>query len=464
MLHHTDTQHRQVAPVMRTKGSSKGITTMNRQTSLRSSHRVSLLRGAAGALFSGLLLMAVASTVQAQVLELHAIDSERGKMLVAVHANGVVFIDAKKGEGFRAFKAKRKAMRGFTPDWFIVRDVDSNNELDIINTGQPPFLVTAGGNPIYSIPKGCDQFHVADFTADKSQDILCRKKSTFEVYSYDGQKLWQYKIQGLKLGLCNFGDANGDLKEDIECSSGKGKFFRLSGNGEEIGRNYASASLDPPADDTPGYVTSVANYLKGNELFDLNGDGTKEEWVKLDGTALVVGTKASPKAIARHETGVITSIVVDDLDGDGKLEIAAGSKDSVYLIDDKGKLTATIKANPSKLKRKPSVTVQSINANGLEDESDATNVAAIEKHSKKLSACYAGNVKKNPFTRVGRMIWNLNVDKAGKVSKVERLHSDLSDKKVEGCFSKVLKKITFSKGKSPDSSVTATFEFGFLDQ
>lgn len=422
--------------------------------------------GVAVALAAGLLVCsAVSAQPKSAVTELHAFDNDNGKMVVAISGQGVTFVDGKEGKTFRAFKTNRTAMKGATTDWVVIRDVDSNGKVDIVGAGRPAFIVQSDGAPVYSMTKGCGQFHLADFAADSAHDIACRDGNTIRVLTYNGQKHWEYKVAGLKLGVCNFGDVNGDLKADIECEVlRKGTFVRISGDGTELGREYDSAQLEPAEDDNPGNAATMANLIKGKETFDLDGDGTAEEWVKQAGSTIVVSSKSNPKGLGKHEFGTAHSVLVDDIDGDGKNEIVVGGEGKVMIIDHEGKLVATLVTDPGKLKRQTDVRIDQVNANALKDSSDEAVKGALEKNKGKFAACYAGNVKKNPFTRVGRGIFSLNVDKKGKVSKVERLHSDLQDKKVDGCLSKALKGTKFSEGTAPDASVTVTLEFGFLDR
>jgi len=424
-----------------------------------------LVLGAVCLSLVGAALSGTDARAQGDVVELHKVKGEQGELIVAVSANGITFIDPKEKKVFRAFKSKRKSMKGYKPDWVIIRDVDGDGTSDIIGAGAPAFIVTGGAAPIYSIPKGCGQFHLANFAGDKTQEILCRDGARFRLYNYDGQgPLWDYKITGLRLGVCNFGDLDGDLKADMECEVlGKGTYMQRSIEGEELGQRD-SPQLDPPEDDTPGYATLMANYLKGQEAFDLDGDGSREESVLLDGKAIVVRSRASPKALARHEVGKAFSVLVDDIDGDNKVEIVVGGAGKVFILSDEGKTLLEIKTDPKGLKRRADVKVARINANGLADSSDTAVTAVIDKSKKKLSACYAGNVKKNAFTRVGNIVYALNVGAEGKVKKVEKLHSALDDKKVEGCLIKALKGAKFSKATGPGATVTLTLEFGFIDE
>ncbi len=419
---------------------------------------------ALGAAAAAMTLDPTQAQAQGDVLELHVVDGGEGKLVVASSKNGVTFIKGKEMKVFRAFKSTRSAMKGDSPDWFVLRDVDSDGTVDVVGAGAPAFVVTGAGAPVFNIPRGCGQFHLADFAADKSQDILCRNGTKIEVVTHDGQKLWEYSVKGLKLGLCNFGDLNGDLKADIECEIlGKDAFMRLSGNGNDLGQ-VESAQLDAAEDDNPGHVEAMANLLGGQETFDLNGDGTAEESILLDGDAIVVRSKSNPKALGRYEIGKATSALIADIDDDNALDIVVGGPGKVLIIDSKGALKATLNTDPKNLKRKTDVQVSRINANNLEDDAPATNKAAVEKGLGKLSACYDGNVRKNPFTRVGNAVFALDVDKSGKVSKVERLHNALDDKAVEGCLTKALKSLAFPKALGPGAVVTITLEFGFVDE
>lgn len=417
-----------------------------------------------------LAVAAVAGTAgggvaQAQdVLELHTVKGDQGRLLVAVANNGVTFINPKENKVFRGFKTTRRAMKGTSPDWFVMRDVDNNGTVDIVANGAPAFIISGDGAPIYSLAKGCDQFDLGDYGADRSQDILCRKGNSITVTTYDGQKLWEYDIRGLRLGVCRFGDLNGDLKVDVECDRSRGGVIRLNGpDGADLGERD-SGQLGEPEDDNPGYASEMANYLKGEQTFDLNGDGTAEEMLTLDGTGLVVRSKSSPKALARHEVGKAFSVLVDDLDGDGDQEIAVGGQGKVFIIDHEGKLVATIATNPARLKRSTDVQLTRVSANSLADASEEGNKAVIDKGLDALGRCYAGNVRRDPFTRVGRTVHALSINSSGSVTKVERLHSSLGDKKLNSCVEGALKKLKFSKGTGPDATVTLNLNFGFVDQ
>lgn len=415
----------------------------------------------------GLGLGAERAEAAGEVMELHLVaDGSGGKMLVAVSDEGVTLIRPKELKPFRAWKSKRKAMRGATQDWFVLRDVDSNGSVDLVVNGSPAFIVSGGGAPISALPRGCDQVYVGDFVADKSQEVVCRKGNSIRATTHDGQFAWEYKISGLKLGVCHFGDANGDLKDDVECEiKGKGAWLRLNGpTGEELGRGFDSETLGPVDDDNPGYAEEVANILQGNAMFDFNGDGTAEESLLMDGEAVVMRSKAKKVAMGRHDVGKITAALVDDIDGDGDLEAVLGGQGKVFVLDHTGKLAATITTSPGKLRRESAVELTGLNANALADTSEATIRKVVDGATKKLAGCYSANVKRDPYTKVGRTMWRLVVNDKGAVTKAERFHSDLNDKKVESCLSGALKRMKFPKATGPGASVTLTLMMGFVDR
>ena len=408
------------------------------------------------------LLAAPANAGPGSITELHLVSAGGKKHVVAVSDTGITFIDAKAGKPFRSWKSKPVNVKGTFQDYFQLVDVDRNGTIDAVVSGKPAFIVAGDGAPVHAIARGCAQFNIGDYAADKSLDILCRNGNTLTVTTHDGQKLWEYKVQGLNLGVCRFGDINGDLKTDIECEvKGRDQFVRVGGDGTEIGRELETAALSDPDDDNP--AAGLKNYLSGNETFDLDGDGTAEESILQDGKAIVVRSKAKKAGIARHDLGTITAVLVDDVDEDGKMEVVLGGDGKVFIIDDKGKLAHTVTANPTRLRRKSDVRIERLDANGLADSSDKAVRAVLEKLEGKVNACYATNVKRDPYTRVGRTIWSLNVSDKGSVSKVERLHSDLADKRVEDCLSRALKGARFSKATSPGATVTVTLNMGFVD-
>ncbi|MEL6179247.1 MAG: AgmX/PglI C-terminal domain-containing protein [Myxococcota bacterium] len=420
-----------------------------------------------GALGCALML----STADAQaagnaINEMYMVKGDRGTKIVAVSDAGVILIDPKSLKTYRAWSSKRKRIKGEDQDWFITRDVDRDGKVDLVSLGNPAFIISADGDPIYSVPKGCSKVVLGDFGANNTVDLMCRKGNSFIATTYDGQTLAEYKIAGLRLGVCRYGDVNGDLKDDVECEiKGKGQYLRVDINaGTEMGRSFEQPILTDDSEDPDNYGEQVSEYLEGRQTFDLNGDGTKDESLLMDGKAIVVRSKAKKVALGRYDTGPITAVLVDDIDGDNKLEIVLGGQGKVFVLDHEGKMAAELTADPKKLKRESDVEISGVNANNLEDSSRDAAKAVVEKGANKLASCYTSNVRRDPFTRVGRLIWNLSVTDKGAVKKAEKLHSDLNDKKVEGCVANALKKLKFSKAAGPGASVTVTLQMGFVDR
>ena len=398
--------------------------------------------------------------------EMYLVKGERGRKIVAVSDAGVTLIDPKGLKPYRAWSSSRKRIRGEDQDWFITRDVDRNGVVDLVSLGSPAFIVTADGDPVYSVPKGCSKVILGDFGANRTMDLMCRKGNSFVATTWDGQKLGEYKIAGLRLGVCRYGDVNGDLKDDLECEvQGKGQFLRVDiSGGNEIGREFESAALDDASEDPDDYGARVEDYLQGRETFDLDGDGTDEESLLMDGGAIVVRSRSKKVALGRYDTGAISAVLVEDIDDDGKLEIVLGGKGKVFVIDHQGKMAAEITADPKRLKRDSDVEIDGVNANALEDSSPEAVRAVVDKSVGKLASCYSSNVRRDPFTRVGRMIWNLTITDKGAVKKAEKLHSELNDAKVEKCVAGALKRLKFSKATGPGASVTLTLQMGFVDK
>jgi len=421
----------------------------------------------AAALVAGLCVVAATSTALAaddSVTELHVIKSGGRTMIAAFADDGVTFLDVATHGTYRAWPTSTKVGKGARPDFFVLRDADKDGVVDVLVMGNPAFIISGIGDPISSVKGKCDQVHMNDFAADGSVDVLCRKGNTITLTTHDGQKLWEYKVSGITINDCHFGDFNGNLKADIECAAGKGRFVRIGGDGNELGRDFDSAQLDDTEDDNPGHEARSKDVLAGREMFDIDGDGTAEESLNADGKMLFIRSGAKPKPLGQAETGPLFSALVEDLDGDGAADVVVGGAGKVFFFGRDGKLIAEVTTDPKKLHRDPAVEVEGVGANGLEDDSGEVNKKVVVDGSALLASCYGTNVKRDPYTRVGRVIYNLDIDAKGGVKRAQRLHSDLDDKSVEGCLSKAFTKLKFGKASQPGASVTVTLKMGFVDR
>ncbi len=387
------------------------------------------------------------------VSELTVVEQGGRRLIVALSPDGVAFVDVGSRSLYRAWPVKGRPGVDLT-----LADADSDGDLDVIAAGRPAFIISGDGDPISSVKGACDQVFIQDFAADRSVDVVCRKGTTFTATTHDGQKLWEYKLSGLKVGACAAGDLNGDNKSDLECSVGRGRYLRLDGAGNEQGRDFESAQLDHAAGAGGGEPSGL---LLGEQAFDLDGDGTAEETLAVSGAQVIVRSRAKGN-LATLEVGKITAALAEDLDRDGKADVVLGGEGKVFFLGADGKVAATVVVDPKKVKREATAVLNGVSANGL--ESDDLARATVQDQTAKLAGCYTSNVKKDPYARVGRVIFNLLVDEKGKVSKAERLHSDLNDKGVEGCIQKTLSGVTYPKATQPGASVTVTLRMGFFDR
>lgn len=412
------------------------------------------------AVLLGAGLMA-ASGGQAGAQELYDWPDADAPVLVQT-PSGVLFVGKDK-KPLRAYSWKANKGEHNAPSYLV--DMDANGKPDVVGAGTPTFVLKANSDPVFALAKGCKQVIVADFVADKKLDVLCVTGRELEVYTGDGQSAWKL-TPGKNIDSCKAGDINGDLKADLECKfAGAKQYVRVDGNsgamttiaadGLEIEDGAVSLKLAEPVKDL--------TLLEGNTKVDLAGSGSKENTVTIDGNTLTISS--STKGVAPVSVDVkdeVLTTLVKDVDGDGKMELVALTKNRVFVISDGGKEVESFSSDAKRYKRHPLADLTSVYANGFEDNDEAK--AAVEKDQDKLSQCYKSRVQKNPFTGIGKLLIQVNVDAEGKVKGVQQMHSDLGDAPVEKCAQDILKKGSYPKATGESATINVNMTYTYRDR
>lgn len=412
-------------------------------------------------------LMAAGSTAVAEEGKIYDWDSAEAPVLIS-NDSGLIFLGTDKAP-WRAYSWDRADGEHKTP--LFMPDLDKNGAYDIVGAGEPTFALSPTSDPAWSLEDGCDQVIVGDFAADDKLDIMCKGRTSLAVYTHDRQKVWSADM-GVRLDYCQADDVNGDLKQDLECKlGGRESVVRVDGTGKILAQSTKKRKINRDGPDLEEAKPVGAGILKGEQEFDLNGDGTAEESLKADGEALVIQSRSKKKAVARMELGgEAKAALVKDLDGKENPEIVVLTDDEIHVFDAKGEKLGSYDADAGNYKRYPVAELDSVYARKFADNEKATK--AVKDAQKELSQCYERRVKGNLFVGIGQVIMKVYVDDKGKITEVEKMHSAIGDEKVEKCASDILEDLEYGKFKKPDdkddtdtrATVNIVMKFTFADK
>jgi hypothetical protein len=423
------------------------------ESTMRSPRRYLLLASVA------FICLAVSSSAAAET-KVHDWPDSQMPVLVE-NESGLIFITNEK-RPHRAYSWSRKnAGDGFASSYLV--DVDNDGSPEIVGAGKPVFVLATNSDPMWAHEKGCHQTIVANFWGDDGLELLCNDGRGLKLYTYDGQSIWSLEL-GRRVDHCRAGDYTGNLKADLECKyRGRDEWARVDADGEIIAESISEAEISEGGVDLDLF-SGTSDLLDGETYIDLDKNGHADERLSADGEALVIGSKARDTAIARVELdGEAEAALVKDLDADGTNEIVAVTKKSIFIISPDGKEKTKYSANAKSYKRKPFAQLNSVYANNFADNDAAQKV--VEGLQDKLSKCYASRVRRNRFVGTGQLILTVNAGEGGKVSGVDRVHSDVNDKTIENCAKKALK-----SGKYPDvedeqtGTVNVNMKYTFRDE
>lgn len=400
-----------------------------------------------------LALLALPSLAQAQTKLYDWPQPEAPVALVG--DQGIIFLHP-DGKPYRAYNVAK----GTT---LHVVDMDRNGRPDIIGLGKPTFLISGDTSPMWFMDKGCKSAVVADIVADDKLDVACTDGKELKVYTHDNQFAWGIGI-GRNLKNCRAGDTNGDNKAEIECQIGSKQYARF-----ESGGSLVSADIDEPMIEedalpfTPFSPAADAVFTE-KTTYDLDMDGTAEEYLEMEDQLLVVKSRSKQKPLMMLEVkDPIQGALVKNLDQKEAPEIVILTSKELLVLSPEGKRQDRYPLKSSAYKRKPVADLQSVYANGFADNAAAQK--AVTDIQEKLAACYASQLKKTQFAGSGRLLYQVKVDDKGKTTGLELMHSEIADGKVAKCAEGLLKKISYPAAASADTpaALNVTILYTFRD-
>lgn len=382
--------------------------------------------------------------------------------VVVRNASGLIFIGKDK-RPIRAYRWK-ETNKGPQGQTVFFTDMDQDGSFEIVGAGKPTFVLQTNSDPLWQLEDGCDQVIVADFVADNKYDLMCQNGKEIKVYTHDGQFVWSLSL-GRRIDECRAGDYNGDLKADLECQyRGMKKHALIESKGEIINPETDEQNISGEGIELDRAAPVDTAILDGKTYVDLNADGHDDEYLKADGEALVIGSKAADTAIGRVELdGKPLAALIKDVDADGNTEVVAVTEDTIYLIAADARDVQKFAASANKYKRKPVAQLDSVYANGFGENNDKAK-AAVEAARDNLSKCYASRVKHSQYTGVGQLIMEVHAAASGKVEKVSRVHSEINDAKVENCVKKALKRVDLPKAADENAKINVIMKMTFADE
>jgi hypothetical protein len=382
---------------------------------------------------------------------------------VVVSNNGnLIFID-KEGKPTRAYdwKAQKRGERDKAV-YFVNMDKDGGPE--IVGSGTPTFVLNQDANAIWAHKEGCDQAIVSDFVADDKLDIMCNNGRELKVYTYDGQFVWSLGLNR-RIESCRAGDWNGDLKSDLECSyRGSSQLARIDAEGKLIDGEADKQEIPDDANDLDEFAPAGKSVIEGKEHFDLDGDGNADERLTADGDAIVVGSKAKSKALARIELGGEAVGAVVKKMGDAGTHAFVVTEDKIVVIGPDAKKKAEYSVDADRYKRSPLAELKSVYANNFGEGNNQKAQDAVTAVQDKLSACYGSRVRSNPFAGTGKMLLQVSVDDKGNVKNVNRVHADITDNSILNCAKKALQRADYPAAEGGNGSINVNINYTFVDE
>ena len=414
---------------------------------------ISALIVAAGVLFVGQSAFA-----QTQIYDW---PSETYPVLVTTNGD-LIFID-NKGEATRAYDWKAQS-RGEREKGLYLVNMDNDGGPEIVGSGTPTFVLNTDSNAIWAHKDGCDQAIVSDFVADDQLDSMYNNGSEMKVYTYDGQFVWSLGLNR-RLDYCRAGDWNGDLKSDLECSyRGSSQLARVDAEGKLIDGEASEHEISEDANDLDEVAPSGKSMIEGKEFFDLDGDGNADEKLTADGNAIVVGSKAKSKAIARIDLGGEAQGAVVKKMGKAGTHAFVITEDKIVVIGPDAKKKAEYSTDADDYERSPLAELKSVYANNFGEGNNQKAQDAVTAVQDKLSECYGSRVRRNPFAGTGKMLLQVSVDDKGNVKSVNRVHADITDNDILSCAKRTLERADYPAAEGGNGSINVNINYTFVDK
>ncbi|TVR03458.1 MAG: hypothetical protein EA398_04870 [Deltaproteobacteria bacterium] len=378
--------------------------------------------------------------------------------MAAITPGGIAFLDADNAL-FRAFRHQRTARSGFDQPWIWIEDLDGDRNREFVGAGRPAFVLDHNADPIWGIPGGCEQFFLGDFTQDRGLQILCRNGNRVEIHSHDGQRIFVWEGRGYRLGQCWIDDFSSNRKLDLACESGSNHlFFDFRFDGPEEREGGAPDTMARGA----ANLTRTAALARGDRPLDLGG---RQVTLAADGGELRITAADDGAVLARHTFGgeQLHSAAVVDL-GHGPRLYIGDDRHHVHVFGADGEHLASVNVDPAGLRRDARVQVRRASANRIEDASRETVEGIFAGALDRFTQCYASRMGEDQTTRVGSMVAQLTIDGGGRVTEVQRRHSDLRSAELDGCIERELRSLRFSSATEGTGIASITLDFDFVDR
>lgn len=424
---------------------------------------------------------AVALAAPATPTRIDVVEGDPAYAVVAFDG-GVALLSA-HGAAYRIYRYK--GLPEGPPDRVRIADVDGDGRAEVFGLGVPTFMLGKKGDPAWDVPAGCQGFALANVMGEAAErEFLCATGGVVTAYTHDAQEVWRFdygkRTVILDLGAADLEEAGNDDVE-FRVKNEKSGFWRISAQGEELGRDFPERAT-AVQDERTAYAAALAELLAGKVPFDLNGDGSAEETLKVDGghVALLSAGKGGPlaefdlPAAAPGGAGpIVTAAAVGDLDGDGKLEVVLGAAGLVRIVAHDGTTRADVRLDSATMRRAPDTRLNGANAMGLEVPRRPDNIEEADEQALKrlleeksfgaVSKCYEKALSAYVLTRRGKVILKFDVDKAGRVSAPETLYTDVTDDAVLSCISKAAKGWTVFPAVEDGAHMILDMHLGWVD-
>lgn len=417
-------------------------------------HRVPNVAGAFGFAVAS-LLAAAATAADGNITYLQDFSSSDRPMVLAASDRGVVLI----GPGatvFRGYHHNQTARAGSEQAWLWVEDIDNDRQPEIVGAGSPTFVIESNGDPVWGILGGCQQMFLGDYIDSPALEVFCRQERDVIVRSYDGQLYFQWSGRGYNLGDCQTDDPDGDGKLEVSCPLSSGSQLRFDLDFTEPEEIDGTVEPSPQS----GVNRRAAQAAIDGGTLRLNG----QTWtLGFSGGALSIQQDGAQVASVTLPANEVFSAAVADLDRDGTAEFYVGGTDAVYVVTATGTLVGTVPANPTAFRRDARVTIRSATANNIENADRDAVRAIVEGGLSDLVGCYSSRMGADQFTRVGQMLYELQIGSSGSVEESNRRHSSLQNRDLESCIASELESLRFSPATGDGAVVNVTLDFDFVD-
>ena len=403
------------------------------------------------------LFPAAGFAADGHVTYLQQVGTSDQPMMLAASDRGVVFVGS-DFQVFRGYHHEQTSRDGVAQPFLWVDDIDDDRQDEVVGAGSPSFIIETNGDPLWGVLDGCNQYFVGDFIDDRTWEIFCRGSRTMRVWSWDGQEYFSWSGSGYSIGDCYADDFDSDRKLEVACdlSNGNHLQFDIEYDGPEENDGPVQQATQR------GVNTSrVAGAASGDRTVTLGG---REVTLSFAGGSLTLSANESVWTSLPIATTGVYSAVTADLDGDGNDELFVGGDDKVFVVGADGQLAHTIEANPNSLTRDARVEIQSALANGLENSDRDVVRASVEAQLDRITRCYSDRMGADQFTRVGRMLYELQVNGNGDVTGSTRRHSDIRNSSLQSCVEGAFRAMDFTPATSGSGTVNVTLTFDFVDR